>query len=420
MQIALVNPPQPYLVYPGQIEPLGLEYLESAVRSSCPAWRTTLVDLSATPISEAAQVLRGADYDVIAYTSTSLDYATVRGIAEQLSDTGAVQVIGGPHATVTRLKPDHIWAAVFYGEGEETLPEFLNGWPYTLAVYEALGRTHLDEFEWPIRHGSPAVLSVVGSRGCAMRCAFCSAGKLWPGKVRRRGVAGVAQEILQLHKDFPDALISLFDEDLGSDCGWLGKLCERLVGSGTRWKAQMRVDRVAEYLLDLMRLAGCVEVDFGVESFDQRVLNTLNKRTTVQQNFDAVRAAHKAGLPARLYMMIGTPGQTYQVTVRKNIEALEALKGKFAVVCMCPYTPMPGTSVADDPFAYGVTILDKDVSKYHRYAFRREADGEVRQPVWSPIAVEGMTHEELLEDIAQMYAYVRGLAEVNDGRRAVV
>jgi hypothetical protein len=106
--------------------------------------------------------------------------------------------------------------------------------------------------------------------------------------------------------------------------------------------------------------------------------------------------------------------------VRKNIEALEALKGKFAVVCMCPYTPMPGTSVADDPFAYGVTILDKDVSKYHRYAFRREADGEVRQPVWSPIAVEGMTHEELLEDIAQMYAYVRGLAEVNDGRRAVV
>ena len=51
-----------------------------------------------------------------------------------------------------------------------------------------------------------------------------------------------------------------------------------------------------------MKDAGCVDVGLGIESGSQRILDAMNKRSTVEMNLSAIKAVKEAGLEiVRLY-----------------------------------------------------------------------------------------------------------------------
>ena len=79
-----------------------------------------------------------------------------------------------------------------------------------------------------------------------------------------------------------------------------------------------------------MRDAGCVEMSFGIESFDDNVLKILKKGTTVKDNVLALEAAEKAGVSCRVLFMIRTPGQT-EHTVKENIKWLDKETVQYSV-----------------------------------------------------------------------------------------
>ena len=73
------------------------------------------------------------------------------------------------------------------------------------------------------------------------------------------------------------------------------------------WRCWTRADLVNKKLLQQMFDAGCKEIAFGVESGSQKILDTLNKGITVEQNINAVKNAKKAGIYTKVFLMIGCP-----------------------------------------------------------------------------------------------------------------
>ena len=76
-----------------------------------------------------------------------------------------------------------------------------------------------------------------------------------------------------------------------------------------KWIAQVRPDKIDENILKIMKEAGCIRLEFGFETGSQKVLDILNKRTTVGQNYSAARISKSVGLPFQANIIVGMPGE---------------------------------------------------------------------------------------------------------------
>ncbi|GAH91600.1 unnamed protein product, partial [marine sediment metagenome] len=69
----------------------------------------------------------------------------------------------------------------------------------------------------------------------------------------------------------------------------------------------------------------------------------------------------EAGIKAKAAVIVGSPGETWE-TVQDTVDMMEEIMPDEAIVCI--FTPYPGSPVWDDPEAFGMKILTRDVSKY--------------------------------------------------------
>ena len=81
---------------------------------------------------------------------------------------------------------------------------------------------------------------------------------------------------------------------------------------------RLRVAKRAPYVLKLLAKAGCVYVNYGVESLDQDVLNNMNKLQTVEEIYDGIKATREAGLHSGLNVIFGNVGDDRE-TAKKQL-----------------------------------------------------------------------------------------------------
>ena len=108
------------------------------------------------------------------------------------------------------------------------------------------------------------------------------------------------------------------------------------------WDCQTRVDQVSRELFAKMRKAGCQQVFFGVESGCQKILDAVNKRTSIEQNREAIKMAKDAGLFVTVSVIIGYPGETRK-TLKQTLDFIRKAKPDDAYLCVA--TPYPGTEL---------------------------------------------------------------------------
>lgn len=433
LRLALVNPPQPYLVEQHTQVPLGLLYLSAVVKRDCPDVDVTLVDCSALSVEEALAALGFPNmwaFDIIGFTATSLDYHSAVAVKDAVAGSPLpCFIIGGPHVTAQSCAVDDGWNHVFIGEAEKTLPQFLRhfqtGEARTLYIGDntvdmnTLPRPDRDAFPWiggrvltTKHHGS---INIMASRGCSFRCTFCASETMWGRKVRWRTPEDVVDEIHECIDKYGVKIFRFSDDNIAGNRKWNKRFCALVKPLDITWRLSVRVDCVTPDSLKMMAEAGCKEMGFGVESFDPQVLKMLNKRITPEQSVRAIHNAHAAGIGTRVLMMISTPGETYKHTVDLNIAALEELKEEFVYLSIKVYKPLPGTAIWNDPAAYGVKIVSKDFSKYNFYVYRKGESGAKEKLLWSPLRIDPMTEEQQQENIVRMVEYSETLPQNADG-----
>jgi len=188
-------------------------------------------------------------------------------------------------------------------------------------------------------------LPVMASRGCPFHCSFCSQDTQYK-KVRLRKTKLVVDEIEHLVDKygfewfgFNDAYFP-WTKKQGFE--FADELIRRGLHKRIRWITESRVDMVDDELMLKLASSGLSVIFFGFESGNQRVLDTVGKRTTLEQARKAAAATRKAGVTTMGFFMLGMPGDTVEScwdTVNFAIE-LDCDFAKFAITVPYPGSPL--------------------------------------------------------------------------------
>ena len=127
-----------------------------------------------------------------------------------------------------------------------------------------------------------------------------------------------------------------------------------------RWVCLTRADLVDKTMLVSMRHAGCVRVEFGIESGTPAGMQFLKKGIAPEQVLDAFRWSRLAGLSTMGFVMVNIPGETVSSAQSTFKLAMKANPDFLQVSIMTPY---PGTALYSQAEEEG-WFITKNWSKF--------------------------------------------------------
>jgi anaerobic magnesium-protoporphyrin IX monomethyl ester cyclase len=240
---------------------------------------------------------------------------------------------------------DHGADYVIRGEGEHTLNDLvrslLGGSDRTLQSIEGLvwrdGNTitqtpsrkvteDLDSFPFPSRDlinldvyrsmwkkkHRYFSLNIVTTRGCPFHCNWC-AKPIYGQVYHTRSPQNVVQEMKLLQGSFKPDHLWFADDIFGLKPGWIREFDEEVNRHNARvpFKCLSRADLLLkEDNIRHLRSAGCETVWLGAESGSQKILDAMDKGTTVGEIHEATRLLHRNGIRAGFFLQYGYPGET--------------------------------------------------------------------------------------------------------------
>ena len=206
------------------------------------------------------------------------------------------------------------------------------------------------------------VAPMISGRGCPFRCAFCY--RMDEG-FRPRRTEGIVEEIKMLKTNYGITYISFNDELLISSIRRTTELCEAFIRAGLniRWECNGRLNYAKPKILQLMKKAGCVFINYGIEALDDEVLRKMNKCLTVEQIVRGIEATLKEEISPGFNIIFGNIGDN-QKTLQKGVDFLLKYDDGAQLRTIRPVTPYPGS-----PLYYHAlkTGLLKDCADFYEH-----------------------------------------------------
>lgn len=262
---------------------------------------------------------------------------------------------------------------VIRGEGESTLSELLQVLSQGKVVSEVAGITYrangqnvvnpsrpvmrdLDQLPLPawdlvdmtsykkiwLQHHGYFSLNIATTRGCPFKCNWC-AKPIYGNRYNSRSAEHVADEIALLKNTYQVDHFWMCDDIFGLKPGWISQF-HKVVHQRRltfRYKIQSRVDLLLEAdTIDALAQSGAETVWVGAESGSQKILDAMDKGTTVAQITTATKLLQAKGIRVGFFLQFGYPGET-----RNDIDMTVEM-----VRCLIPDEigisvsyPLPGT-----------------------------------------------------------------------------
>lgn len=405
MKINLIYLPHPYLVRPSMMAPLGLMYFAAALERE--GQTVSIKNYSGWTVEDAINGLDEAD--MYGITVTSLELGDANSFAGKIKDkfTYAKVVLGGPGTLTPDFVDWNVIDSIVQGEGETITGTLIKDINNLQKVYVSRTEKDLDKIPFPARHligGEFSTLSVMTSRGCPFNCAFCASPQLTHRAMRYRSADSVMEE-LKKHK-FENLVI--YDDMFTSKRQHMIDICSMIADLGIKFRMNIRAKPLDIEMLEIAKDAGCIEAAVGVESFDDDVLKTLNKKTSVADNVNALWMLDKVGIPSRLLLMIRTPGQT-KSTMGRNKYWLQRLP--YKMVACTNLIPIPGCDIWNNPDKYNIEILNRKLEDYN-YGFF-DSEGEI--PLLPIFKIKDRSLEEFHQETTEFKDWLVSEIIVNKG-----
>lgn len=128
-------------------------------------------------------------------------------------------------------------------------------------------------------------VGIITSRGCPYECTFCEVAPLWGHYTTRRSVSNVINEIKILKNQYSVKTLHINDDTFVLNKKWVMDFCKKLKAENLdiSWRCLGRINLMDKELLSSMADAGCIGIQYGIESGSQRVLNRIKKKIDLNQ-----------------------------------------------------------------------------------------------------------------------------------------
>lgn len=399
--MAVVVPPSTFLLDDRVFLSLGPIQIATNVRDHA-GWEVEVVDLTghhrrcAKPTHDdadcdaevwahAAQRIAACAADVWGVYAMSCHVRSAVRIRELITahDSRAVVVAGGPHASLQPTDFERkgfdavVMAQTGGGCGEaptlDLLADFAKGAMQRRYENLQVARDDPSRWSWPDRtlvdHASYdyrmrglRATSIVTAFGCPYSCTFCSHG---PGytRLRLRAMDHVATE-LNVIKTLGYQATMLYDDEVNISQKHFAALCDVLRSSGLKWRAFIKSNLFSEDQAKLAAESGAVELCTGGETMDPDMKKAILKKSTVQDDTDFVRWCMDHGIAAKVFTMVGLPGETRATVATLKRWLLDRVAEAQARGTpelfhndVTLYSPFPGTPLFGAPEKHGLKVL---------------------------------------------------------------
>lgn len=204
------------------------------------------------------------------------------------------------------------------------------------------------------------VMPMLSGRGCIFRCNFCY--RMDAG-FRARSNESIIEQIKLLQANYGITYIAFSDELLMSSVFRTISLCEDMIKANLniKWDCNGRLNFATPEVLKIMKKAGCVYINYGIEAYDDEILKNMNKVLTTDQIEKGIVATLNEGISPGFNIIFGNIGENRE-TLNKGVEFLLKYDDGGDYRTIRPVTPYPGS----DLYYYAIQKgLLKDVADFY-------------------------------------------------------
>lgn len=386
MTICLVRCPSSFLIDERAFPPLGLMAVGAGLKRDGHDVVIYDGDIEQLPL----------DYDYYGFGPTSPEYPAAVDCMTKIrrANRKARIVIGGPHATLVPFDPweagfdctvvgdgENVASAAFFGKENIIYAESL-----PLDEYPIPDRALVDLHSYNFRLHDRRATTIMGSRGCPFKCAFCCKNH---DCVRLNSAERMIEELGILHNECGYDAIAFPEDIFTLNKQRTIKVCDYLKKNGIIWRCLVRADLVIKYgldFIDMMVESGCVGVGMGVESGSDTILKNINKSETTAQMHKAIAMLKSRGLFVKAFFIVGLPGENEETLAETDRFLREARLDDIDCKIFQPY---PGSPIYENRDAYDI----KWDSTPLQYTFYKGRPGEY----YGNIRTSALSSERIVE-----------------------
>jgi anaerobic magnesium-protoporphyrin IX monomethyl ester cyclase len=180
------------------------------------------------------------------------------------------------------------------------------------------------------------------TRGCPFKCNWC-AKPIYGNRYNSRSPQNVIDELKFLKEKYLFDYIWFCDDIFGLKPGWIADFAELVKKENLRFKfkIQARVDLLLqEDNIRSLADAGCDTIWMGAESGSQKILDAMDKGTTVEQIYTATNLLKKNAIKPSFFIQFGYPDETKE-DIEKTIRMINQLLPHEIGISIS--YPLPGT-----------------------------------------------------------------------------
>jgi radical SAM superfamily enzyme YgiQ (UPF0313 family) len=363
---------------PEPVFPLGLGYLDAALRQAGhqTAWWDGLVpgpalkDVLASFAPDVVGIsVRNID-DVMLRQRRTFHAEAVRLCAVVRRHSPATVVLGGSGFSIFPERLMEATGADFgiHGAGARSLVGLVDalgsgqdpaGLPGLVRRHATVWRVNppdrggdaaaVEPLSWPEAVAqyylrAAGMLSVQTQRGCACQCAYCTYPLIEGRVAHSRPAAHVAAELVDLEK-LGVRYAFLVDSVFNSSAAHVRAICEAILQRDLHlhWACFLRPQGLTAELMRLMVRAGLRHIEFGSDSFCDRVLEAYRKHFTWEDILESSRLARDAQVDYCHFLACGGPGETLD-TLEESLRNSQMLPGPV-VMALAGLRIYPGTEL---------------------------------------------------------------------------
>ncbi|MBS0172265.1 MAG: B12-binding domain-containing radical SAM protein [Nitrospira sp.] len=296
-------------------------------------------------------------------------------------------ILGGPHVTLIHAALRHEGKRNIFGRAHrawrqlEDMFDVLVTGDGEFAIFEALGPRppklvdgdnpssplflsshHLAQLPFPARHlvdvesyrytiDGVRALSLIAQLGCPFGCGFCG-GRKSPmlRRMRMREAGHVVEEMVHMYNTYGVTGFMLYDDEMNVNPNVVGLMqsitaAQRRLGVRFHLRGFVKAELFTEEQARAMSDAGFRWILVGFESGHERILTTIQKQASRDENTRCMEIATRHGLKVKALMSIGHPGESPETVQATQDWLLAVQPDDFDATVITTY---PGTPYFDD------------------------------------------------------------------------
>lgn len=363
-----------------------------------------IIDGELEKISLTEIVKRSKKYepDIIVLTGMTPFYNIAVECASMLkaSNVKGLICVGGPHVTIMEEKAfNDPFDYAFVGDGEEAWVKFLQACEEKIDLEQVPGLIYrkngeikknkrasasknLDHYPMAAYHllkmgaykigtlkGRLPFTSIMTFRGCPWKCIFCASDQLETTRILKRSIKSCVDEIQHIVETYNVRHFMIVDDVLTLVRKRTEEFCNEILNRklDITFEGSTRANLLDEDLIVLMKRAGLIRLSFGLETVDEDMRKTMNKKIPLEAYTQSNKLLNKHDIEALNSVMLGLPGETEE-NVWKTLNYLgkskEVKQANFAIA-----TPYPGTKFHEMAVngQGGMELLSDNFTEYRRY-----------------------------------------------------